>query len=158
MIGLRLEVDTSVLTDNAAQFGTVAERLHEYVRGVVLPALQPAINNALNIAPGPVKTPFEFASAASRRYYFATHNGPYRRTGRVLSWAGELTVNRDTGYIEAVNRVPYAAHVFGPRQVPGHRNTGWNNAAVRVLTLQQPAERLVVAGWLAVNQSLLRTA
>lgn len=151
MIRLYLNIDRDALEATVTDLDGVTERLHTAVRTVVLPKLQPSLQRALNTPPGPVSKPFAFATAKSRAFYFANFRPPYRRTGRVLSWMGELEVDGRSGTILSVNDTPYARWVYGPRQVPGHANTGWPNATAQALSIAPEAEGLVIGAWFNVT-------
>ena len=151
MIGVELIFNTSAVVGMTNDVQTSTARMHAYVQAEILPALQPAINDALNRPPGPVKRPFEFATARSQRWFFANRKGGYRRTGAVLVWRGGLDIDGATGTILAVNPVSYSRYLYGPNQVRGHFNTGWPNKEQRVLVLQPPALQLVRAGWIIVS-------
>lgn len=96
--------------------------------------------------PGAALYPFQFATDASRRYYFWRYRDrlPYTRTmalandwsvvasgqlgGGVFSTFTALASGQRIGgtlTITVFNAAPEATYVYGPRQVPGHANTGW---------------------------------
>lgn len=97
--------------------------------------------------PGPAVYPFQFATDKSRRFYFWKYRGqiPYLRTGALAAdWSvianGQLgggVFNTLTALvrsqrlsgtltIDVFNSSPYGTYVYGPRQVPGHAATGWD--------------------------------
>lgn len=129
MLRIQTVLDDSALKALREAILSSPRDFYSVVNRTILPQAQARLTKALNTAPGPVSRPFAFATAKSRAYYFATHEGPYRRTGAVLQWRVILKAfTGQTVELTFENPVPYAQYVFGPRQVPGHRNTGWPNA------------------------------
>jgi hypothetical protein len=85
---------------------------------------------------------FRFATARSRRWYFANHDGKYQRTGALgKAWKARLSITRAGFSVAVSNSANAASYVYGPRQVPGHADTGWPQADDLFLSLASDAER-----------------
>lgn len=96
--------------------------------------IKPGFLKELQYEPPPAKLPFEFETAKSRRYYFwavrsgkiKTANGRYVRTHKLSrGWDVGISADDEMIVMSAQNRRKYEKYVTGPRQVKGHRNTGW---------------------------------
>lgn len=75
---------------------------------------------------GPV--PFEFASPRSAKWFFAHYPEGYDRTDTIKQWQATIPIaeiREDQFVVRLENPVPYTGYVREPRQVPGHRTTGW---------------------------------
>jgi hypothetical protein len=87
---------------------------------------------------------FRFATAKSRRWYFANHDGKYQRTGALgKAWSARLSVTRAGFSVAVANASNIAQFVYdgeGLRQVPGHADTGWQNVDDAFITLAAGAE------------------
>lgn len=133
-------------------FGPIIQKVHalpaKFRAGVykeAVPAIQRYARQLTSRYPGRVSVPFIFATPKSRRWYFANKSAPYRRT-RVLGqgWNIGLRVSgRANLSITMYNDVNYAEHVYGPRQVPGHANTGWRPLDDIYLRVSQYADNQV---------------
>lgn len=122
-------VDADVLNELREAISESPREFYNVVNRRVLPEAQARLEKRLNVDPGPVARPFEFATAKSRRYYFATHEGAYQRTGGVRKWRVILKAfSGQTVELTFENPSPVAQWVYGPRQVPGHKRTGWPQA------------------------------
>lgn len=134
----------------------------------VQPQLQQTANKAFT-DPGPVVSgpdhPFEFSTAASRRFYFARFKGqlPYKRRSPGISgaWVVEIPRSGPKSYIVVYNRAPEADYVYGTpiqRQVPGHQRTGWgrNNRAAFAAIERQAFDLITDVWYLAVTEALTR--
>lgn len=131
----------------------------------VKPALQRQVDDLLGADPGPVKRPFVFSddpvqNARIRAAYFAT-NGfgkgiPYRRTNNLrTSWVVKLSSKLQKEFVTVVNLKSYAKYVYGPRQVPGHKRTGWGKDFDEAVALiEEDGIVMVVAAW---KRSILKT-
>jgi hypothetical protein len=88
---------------------------------------------------------FRFATARSRRWYFANHDGKYQRTGALgKRWRARLSVTRAGFSVAVSNPSNIAQFVYegeGLRQVPGHSDTGWLNVDDEFISLAADAER-----------------
>lgn len=140
------------LTPSVAEFQREIDR-------VVIPALQREVTQRLAPPPGPVRYPFQFATARSRRAYFAT-NGfgkgiPYRRTGDLgRAWKVDHLKRNNGGVITVYNAAPYAGYVYGApiidgfNQVPGHARTGWGKGfGADLATLAAQGQALLQETW-----------
>lgn len=110
-------------------------------------------------------SPFAFGTQRSRKYYFwLIHNNPtlvddfhWIRTLRIeQSWQFEASDRLRAIQIHGRNAIPEARYVFGPYQVAGHRNTGWDQRAEEVRQiLQQESRREISRMWRdAVREAL----
>ena len=142
MIELVLTIDRlGLLTRGSA----ILDAQRDFTRALAahgLPKTQAAIDAALNADPGPVVWPFEFATERSRRWYFANYETrlPYQRTGSMRRWKALIRDVSDSGFVVLLrNEEEGAIHVFGPRQVPGHRKTGWPMYQSRLMDLRSDA-------------------
>jgi hypothetical protein len=100
------------------------------------------------VYPASAKLPFAFATEKSRRWYFAavqgriagvtipTSGGRYARTrGLANSFYARTIKEQGVFLIEFGTTYPASIYVLGTfdgrrkRQVPGHRNTGWQDIA-----------------------------
>lgn len=123
---------------NPAYLGRVAQRVQAHPRRVLRVMAEtmerqysPPLLSQLASTPGPVKYPFEFATERSRRAFFATDGFgrgiPTRRTGALgRGYRSVVTISGDSVICVIGNVTPYRKYVKGPRQVPGHRRTGWD--------------------------------
>ena len=117
--------------------------------------IKPGFLKELQYEPPAAKLPFEFETAKSRRYYFwavrsgkiKTANGRYVRTHKLSrGWDVGISADDELIVMSAQNRRKYEKYVTGPRQVKGHRNTGW------------PLRQQIVAFWTdAALETTMRT-
>lgn len=112
-------------------FPRAKENLQRRLEQNVKPGLEADVQAMMSYPP-PAVYPFQFATDLSRRYYFWAYKGqiPYMRTENLLhSWIVEVNaVLQGSGAALSVavsNTNPVSIYVYEPRQVPGHRNTGW---------------------------------
>lgn len=154
MIRMRYTGDESELLAMREAALSSPQRLNAIVNQRIIPAAQKQVDARLNKAPGKVKYPFEFATAKSRRWYFANRMPPYRRTGQSLQWRLRLMVI-DGQTFRIVSQEPHAAakYVFGPRQVPGHRNTGWPDANLVFIELGRVMIQDINEVWIVVMRT-----
>lgn len=129
------------------------QRFRTYLRTDVKSEVQRDVVDLMAPYPAGVKHPFKFATAKSRRAFFAT-NGfgrgiPTTRSNQLHdSWDTQITDRHNGSLIRVVNLKPYSKYVYAPRQVPGHRNTGWGgdfNTAIPLVT--EHAEVLTIDAW-----------
>lgn len=162
-------IDTDVLDAVKEIPRRVDPALADYVDREIRPALEHFIDVRVSRYPGPVKHPFVFATARSRRAFFAS-NGfgrgiPTKRTGQLKkSWRLRIDRRQNEGYITLTNVASYAGYIYGSgnvlasyRQVPGHRNTGWGEDLDEdLLALSQRATDMLIDGWITVTDRLLQ--
>lgn len=134
MVRLQLIIDSRVLDALKQALADSPKEFYNTVNQRIVPQAQKRLDEFLNADPGPVKYPFQFATPKSRRYYFATHQPPYRRTGNVRKWRIALRAfSGQTVEMAFENPASYAKYVYadakGAYQTPGHRNTGWVNVS-----------------------------
>lgn len=128
------------------------KKMNARLNGDVKKDIQKVVEKEFSKEPGPVKLPFQFATERSRRAYFATNgfgNGiPYQRKGKVSKqWKTQIQKLN----IIIFNASPAGKYVYGPRQVAGHKNTGWgkevDKASKRTL---DAATDIIIAAWVQV--------
>lgn len=149
MIRVTLEVNGRVFEQFVDDVSAVPAAFIDTLEREYVPAENARYGDILNTSPGPTKHPFQFATESSMRLYFwAARTGNLPTTdGGVRQWKVEgRRVDEHTYEVWLVNdaldsgipgvRGPVnpATYVFGPRQVPGHANTGFPNV---YLTLAQ---------------------
>src|SRR5262245_22938892 len=132
MIKVSLAIPKDVFDELRSLPSRSRRRFNTKVKEEVQPAVQKNVTELLGEDPGPVKYPFEFATAKSRRFYFWAFKGqiPYKRTGAIQrGWSVLITRSGEKSYIEIFNKDDAAQYVYGDlprqRQVTGHKNTGW---------------------------------
>lgn len=122
----------------------------------VKPEIEKDVQELVAPYPGPVVSgpdhPFEFATDKSRRFYFATlgKRGPYVRSKQLFqSWTVRIGSQIRADMITILNLKSYSKFVYGPRQVPGHRRTGWGgpNFQAGLDLTREHARQLVVTLW-----------
>ncbi len=129
------------------------QRFKTLLRTDVKPEVLRDVVDLMAPYPGGVKYPFEFATAKSRRAFFATKGFgrgiPTQRTNQLHdSWDVQITDRNATSFVKVVNLKPYSKFVYAPRQVPGHFNTGWGgefNSAIPLV--EEHAEELIIDAW-----------
>jgi len=130
---MKLDVSDDILASIRDLPTRVLPEFRNEMQTVVKPAVQKAVEQYL--APYPpersLKPPFEFATDKSRKAFFAT-NGfgrgiPTKRTGVLgKGWNVEVSYQLSNSLIRISNVQPYSRFVYGPRQIPGHAQTGWS--------------------------------
>lgn len=114
----------------------VTDFLRELPRGVKISAMRAAAKyligdsqHGLKHNPARVQhdesNPYQWQSDAQRRWWFATHDGPYQRTGDLA--AGWKFTESDSNWtsVKLENRVPYGEFVQGANIQRGHIADGW---------------------------------
>jgi hypothetical protein len=113
----------------------------------------------LRVEPPPPRYPFRWASQKQRRAFFAT-NGfgrgiPTRRThDAAQGWRTIFSATPTGGEVAIENPVKYAEFVFGPRQQPGHADTGWAYAPDIVVQAEIRLTELLIESWYAVGERI----
>lgn len=122
----------------------------------VKPAVQREVTDLVATYPGPVKYPFEFGTAKSRRAFFATQGFgrgiPTVRTGTLFrAWQVRYRFSEQLGALIIGNTTDYARYVYGfkgQRQIPGHARTGWGRDLPPALQLiDEYATKLIIDAW-----------
>lgn len=158
MYSVNLIIDTDVLKAVREVGRTAPGKMGVYVRTVALPQVRREVKRRFGVDPGPVSRPFIFATARSRRHYFAMMRGklPYRRTGKTQrAWDARADLRQAEGMFIVYNPEPHSVYVYGPgglitnrRQVPGHKRTGWGkNFDNDVIAVSELAQSLIITGW-----------
>lgn len=141
MITVTLEVNGRTFQQQVDDLSKIPEQIIDGLERQVVPKAQVRFDQKLNASPGPAKQPFEFATDKSRKFYlWAKRTGNLPTYETVRQWKIEgRRVDANTYEIWLVNNsidsgvagvrgpVNPAVYVYGPRQVPGHANTGWPN-------------------------------
>lgn len=151
-------------------------KLNEKFQNEIKPRIEADAQEVMAPYPGMVSVPFEFATDRSRKFYFANFKPPYQRTGE-LSHSWNVSVGAQYGKSSFIQRFkgvlsrgsassdlaiiiantdPASIWVYGPRQVPGHRNTGWGVLMrSRAREVVERAKMYVRAGWgTAVHEAM----
>lgn len=132
MIKPTLIFTNSKLEELQQRAATAPRRIRLAARRELLASAEKLAEHVYQQPPGPVVYPFKFATDKSRIAYFASngfgHGIPYIRTGALGSaWQINAIIVGNDVVVLASNDAKGAPFVFGPRQVPGHRRTGWPN-------------------------------
>ena len=128
-------VENLASIDNAIAFYSVYPSLaRETVVDIFNAKIKRPFTSELRYTPGKSKHPFVFATAKSRRKYFAmirsgeipTDGKRYLRTGKTMKkWSVDIGIFDNDIIISAKNTARHIKWLTGNRQVPGHKNTGW---------------------------------
>lgn len=139
--------------------------MQTFVERTVLGDIQKIGLQRLSIMPGPAVHPFAFATPKSRRWYFwavsqgiiPTDGNGYLRSGETArSWFFTINPLAKGASIGVGNAKEHATFVYGPRQVPGHRVTGWVEADTVIGELSEMATEMVIDGWFSITEELER--
>lgn len=152
---LNLNVGSYLLNAMKELPDSVQGSFRQEMQTVVKPAIDGLV--AKYLAPYPPERketpPFEFATLKSQRAYFAS-NGfgkgiPYKRSGTLgRGWNVAVSYKFQDSLIRISNVQPYSKFVYGPRQVPGHRTTGWGaDFDKKAGLVQDGAEQEIVNAW-----------
>ncbi len=142
MFKMRLTVDQDWLANVRAMPERAQRNIRRKIQTSLVPELQADVETILADAPGPVSSPFAFASPASRGYWFAliranpslTDGRHWIRTGLLEgSWVVTASdrlrmtmITVSNNLRESTGQEPFPAKfVYGPFEPPGHRNIGW---------------------------------
>lgn len=153
-----LDIPTDVLQAQRETIKTAPGKMADYIVNVVKPQVQTLVQSELAPYPGEVVHPFEFATAKSRRWYFANRvqrgskQGRYQRSGDLAQeWVVEVDRRRNEGFMSVRNTDPAAIYIFGARQVPGHARTGWGkNFPQKIVLISDAATDLIIDGWYGI--------
>jgi len=142
----------AILRNLRQRVAAIREPVFEAVREIIAPAaVEKAKTAPLLPDPGPVVTPFGFASPRSRAWYFWAKrtgqipgqswddaDGNYERTDTAQqSWGAQVDVRANEGFMRLYNDATdsvdarstgpstYAAALIGDNPVEGHAETGW---------------------------------
>lgn len=143
MFSFRLKQPTALISSIRDLPRAARTAFNIEMRDVVKPAVQREVQDLVATYPGPVVYPFQFATARSRRAFFAT-NGfgkgiPTQRDGTLYrAWKTSYNFSEQVSSLFIRNSADYAKYVYGSllqQQVAGHRNTGWGRDTVPALQL-----------------------
>lgn len=157
----KVDVDLSVIRTQREIARRAPGAMGNYVQMVMVPQVQRKVSESYAPYPPPAIHPFVFATARSRRWYFAnvragnipTDGRGYVRSG-ALGQAWRVLVDRrqNEGFLTVKNVASSAIYVFGNRQVPGHRNTGWGAQFERANhEVGDLATYLLAKGWFLIS-------
>lgn len=143
------------------------KRLRVELKTYVQPALQKDVDKV--IAPYPAqRTPWGngFGTDKSRRWYFAnkvpkgSRGGHYQRTGAIQdSWVVLINPIFADNTISIRNLRPESVYVYGPRQVPGHKKTGFaKNFPEKLKFINRRIDELSSTAWLRSVQYAVKQA
>jgi len=157
--GIQLQIDTDVLdavayTANNAPglMATAYKRQIRSLRGRLLQRLRLIPQNVPDL-------PFIWsydpaAQARARRWYFAnkvpkgSKGGRYQRTGAMAeAWDVLADATDYSGILAIDNPAKGAEYVYGPKQVPSHYATGWENVDDVISEFQEQATDEVIEIW-----------
>jgi len=153
-----LDIPRDVLQAQRETVKTAPGKMGDYMVNVVKPEVQSLVQAELAPYPGEAVHPFAFATAKSRRWYFANRvpkgskQGRYPRTGDLAQeWVVEVDRRRNEGFMSVRNTDPAAIYVFGARQVPGHARTGWGrDFPQKIALISDTATDLIIDGWYGI--------
>lgn len=155
MFRMKVEIGDYILTTMQDLSTSVQPIFRDLLQTDVKPAVQKSVEKHLATYPPPREKlpPFEFASDRSRKAYFAT-NGfgkgiPYKRTNTLAKgWDTKVSSKFSNNLITISNVQPYSTYVYGPRQIPGHAQTGWGKDFDKMAgVIQDDAEEAIVKAW-----------
>lgn len=134
-----------LLREIRSKVAAIREPIFEAVHGPIRDAVLSDVDDLIAPAPGPAVHEFEFATVASRNWYFWAKrtgkipgqswdraDGGWERTERLeTSWNVTVNVSANEAFMTIENDAVdykgdnYAQAVYGPDAVPGHEITGW---------------------------------
>jgi len=130
---IKATLPRNFLSNAGAIPAAAQKRLRVELKTYVQPALQKDVDRV--IAPYPAqRVPWGngFGTDKSRRWYFAnmvgkgSRSGHYQRTGAIKdSWVVLVNPVFADNTIAIRNLRPESIYVYGPRQIPGHKKTGF---------------------------------
>lgn len=129
-----------------------AEAFAGNIDRLVLPYAQGRANETLNKEPGKPTYPLNWASPAQKKAVMTKlrreKNLPYRRTGKSRTWKAIREAQGPRQFVLLYrNEVPWAQFLFGNRQQPFHRDTGWPYAAETVIKEREMIVDKVRQAW-----------
>lgn len=153
-----LDIPRDVLQAQRETVKTAPGKMGDYIANVVKPKVQSLVQAHLAPYPGEAVHPFTFATARSRRWYFANRvprgskQGRYKRTGDLAQeWRVDIDRRRNEGFMSVLNTDPAAIYIFGNRQVPGHAQTGWGRGfPQKIALISDQATDLMIDGWYSI--------
>ncbi len=152
MFQMKANVDFSAIRLSRTLAQAAPGKMGDYVAATVRPASIQQVNQTFAIYPGPVMRPFVFASALSRRWFFANFPSGSTRNGYLAeSWEVQFDRRANDGFLVIRNTANEAIYTFGNRQVQGHANTGWGTNFDRYnQDVSQLVSDLLVQGWIMI--------
>lgn len=153
-----LAIPHDVLLAQRETVKTAPGKMGDFIATVVMPEVQSLVQARLAPYPSEAVLPFAFATAKSRRWYFANRvprgskKGRYQRSGDLAQeWITEVDRRRNEGFMTVRNTDPAAIYIFGNRQVPGHARTGWGRGfAEAIAQISATATDRIIDGWYAI--------
>lgn len=118
--------------------------------------LQADTDRVMETPPGPVSSPFDFATERSRRYWFVlVHENPDMTDGQHYIRSGDMGSSFEVrvsdrlreSLISITNRKTAAVYVYGQRMVPGHENTGYREQVQRLRQEIRSKARIRINGY-----------
>lgn len=159
MISARIRVDTDVLEaiqSQARKTPALMAKTFQRNAGRVTRRLL----DELTTEPRPAVHSFGFATPKSRRWYFAalrqglipTDGKRYKRRGVMLkAWKITIKPTLEGGEAVLENSQEGAQYVYGPRQVPGHKITGWPSIETLQEKYQAQLNDVAIETWYTVS-------
>lgn len=163
MINVSIVYDRRLIKHVEAEAVKLPAQMEARARRDVLPMLRQSLaSSPLVRYPGPVHHPIEWASEKQRIYVvvFVLKGQKYERTGELIkSWKVGMVQHGD-GYFEftLTNEAWAAQFVYGPRQQPFHRNTGWPTIEPTLAQMQPQIVGLLDVSWYRLTKSLAAQA
>ncbi len=157
MLVAEWQIEPDILEAYQEQLERAPKTIRTFVGKTVINDLQTHLNRQLLDtwipAPRSQAIPFRFATDRSRRWYFGTRAGgkgiPYQRTNAIAS-SIEVDWQEDEGVISFVDTSGIGQWLYGERQVPGHRDTGWRNPENQIVDAVIRGQDLIIEGWFSI--------
>lgn len=158
-ISVRLRTDTDILEAIQSQARKTPKLMETAFRRSSQRVTRRLLDE-LTAEPRPAVHPFGFATPKSKRWYFyalragliPTDGRRYKRRG-VISKAWKITVKPtlEGGEAALENSQEGAQYVYGPRQVPGHKLTGWPSIETLQEKYQAQLNDVAIETWYTVS-------
>ena len=120
------------------------------VQSEIAPQMELDLNEAMAAGPGPVSSPFAFATPRSQRYWFVlvstgqveTDGEHYIRSSDIeTSFKVEATGDASGSLFKVFNKHPKSRFVVSPWAVAGHQNTGWSKLTYTAIGIARDKAR-----------------
>lgn len=141
MSGITIELTSgNELAEMVRELNDLGTSLSREISREVLPELERVLDRTLR-TPAPARNRnIRFvwstnpeANERARKWWFANNDGAYVRTGKIPNaWTAETSLRNGVVTMSIQNAEEGASYVYGSdtyNQIPGHRTTGWPNAA-----------------------------
>lgn len=157
MLIASLNIDPDVLEAYLEQLQRAPKTMRTFVGKTVINDVQQYLNKQLldSWIPAPRSQAilFKFATLRSQRWYFATKGGgkgiPYQRTNAIAT-SIEIDWQESEGIMSFTDTSGIGQYLYGEKQVPGHRETGWEEPNIQILDALERAQDLIIEGWFSI--------